>query len=134
MLFSATITILPSHNFTIHIMINYHNKIFATVDSTDTGEVSSETRFHYRHEGSIVWATYEGGSIWWGTLMAFVDNEGNLDMRYQHLNRAGEFKSGRCQSTPEILEDGRIRLHEEWQWTCDDHSTGTSVIEEVKEN
>jgi len=112
-------------------MINYHDKVFATTDSSGNGEVSGETRFHYRHEGSIVWATYKGGSIWSGTLTAFVHENGSLDMRYQHLNRAGEFKTGRCQSTPEILEDGRIRLHEEWQWTCGNHSKGTSIIEEL---
>jgi hypothetical protein len=52
-------------------------------------------------------------------------------MRYQHLNQAGTFMSGKCFSTPEILPDGRIRLHEKWQWTSGDYSSGESVIEEI---
>lgn len=33
--------------------------------------------------------------------------------------------------TPEILPDGRIRLHERWQWTNGDGSSGTSIVEEL---
>lgn len=39
--------------------------------------------------------------------------------------------TGICRSTPEILEDGRIRLHEEWIWTSGDQSSGKSIIEEI---
>jgi hypothetical protein len=39
-----------------------------------------------------------------------------------------------CTSTPEILPDGRIRLHEKWQWTVDESSEGESIVEEVKNN
>ena len=31
----------------------------------------------------------------------------------------------------ELLPDGRIRLHEKWQWTSGDLSSGESVIEEI---
>jgi hypothetical protein len=44
----------------------------------------------------------------------------------------GEFMAGECHSTPEVLPDGRIRLHERWQWTTGDRSRGESVIEEVR--
>ena len=53
------------------------------------------------------------------------------DMRYQHLNTAGELMTGVCISTPEILPDGGIRLHEKWRWTSGDLSEGSSVIEEI---
>jgi len=39
--------------------------------------------------------------------------------------------TGICTSTPEILPDGKIRLHEKWRWTSGDLSEGESVIEEV---
>ena len=38
--------------------------------------------------------------------------------------------TGICKSVPEILPNGKLRLHEAWQWTCRDHSRGTSVLEE----
>jgi hypothetical protein len=39
--------------------------------------------------------------------------------------------TGRCVSTPEILNDGRLRLHEKWHWTCSDFSEGESIVEEI---
>jgi hypothetical protein len=40
--------------------------------------------------------------------------------------------TGICISKPEILENGKIRLHEFWEWTSGDKSKGTSIIEEQK--
>ena len=39
--------------------------------------------------------------------------------------------TGRCASTPEVLADGRLRLHERWQWTCGGEEEGESTVEEV---
>lgn len=72
-----------------------------------------------------------GGAIVFGTLIAKCDKAGNLEMRYQQLNLDGNLMTGKCASTPEILADGRIRLHEKWQWTCGDFSEGESIIEEI---
>jgi hypothetical protein len=66
-----------------------------------------------------------------GLLIAKVGDDGCLDMRYQHLNTAGELMTGICRSTPELLPDGRLRMHESWQWASGDGSTGESVIEET---
>ncbi|WP_321538875.1 hypothetical protein [Flavobacterium piscinae] len=38
--------------------------------------------------------------------------------------------TGICHSKPEIMENGKIRLHETWQWTSGDYSNGESIIEE----
>lgn len=111
--------------------LNYHNRYFRSVANTANGEVSGDTTFHYRQEGQLVWASYQGGSIVFGTLIAKVDERGQLDMRYQHLNRTGELMTGRCHSTPTVLPDGRLRLDEVWQWTSGDRSQGTSAIEEI---
>ncbi|HHH49376.1 MAG TPA: n-acetylglutamate synthase [Saprospiraceae bacterium] len=112
-------------------MINYHDKKFSSIKSIGTGEVDATTIFHYRQEGNTVWATYKGGAIRMGTLLAQVDTDGKLNMIYQQLNTTGEFRTGKCISTPEILADGRIRLHEVWQWTNGDLSKGESIIEEI---
>lgn len=111
--------------------INYDNKKFASVKNYETGEVTGETVFHYHQSQGLVWAEYSGGEIVFGSLIARVYESGNLDLRYQHLNKKGELMTGICFSTPEILEDGRIRLHEKWQWTSGDLSEGNSIIEEI---
>src|SRR6476620_11035514 len=111
--------------------INYDNRCFASVSNSDSGEVSSETIFHYHQKNDLVWAEYQGGEIVFGTLIAKVLADDALEMCYQHLNMRGELMTGKCVSTPEVLTDGRIRLHEKWQWTCGDFSSGESVIEEI---
>jgi hypothetical protein len=111
--------------------MNYDNKTFRPVSNTGNGEVSNETVFHYRQTSNIVTAEYSGGSIVKGHLIALVDENGCLDMRYLQVNDKGELQTGVCHSQPEILSDGRIRLHETWQWTSGDGSAGTSIVEEV---
>lgn len=111
--------------------VQYHNKTFRAVTTAGNGEVDDRTRFHYRQQGDTVWGTYEGGAVRLGTLVATVDATGVLDMRYAHVNSAGALMTGVCRSTPEVLPDGRLRLHERWQWTSGAESGGTSIVEEV---
>lgn len=108
---------------------NYDRRYFRTVSNAPGGE----TVFHYLQEGEVVWATYKGGEVVVGTLLAKADEEGRLDMRYQQLNRRGEWRMGRWRSVPEVLADGLYRLHESGRWLTGDCSFGTSVIEEFRE-
>ena len=111
--------------------VNYDGRKFRPRSNTPNGDTSEATIFEYRHTGDIVWGTYSGGTVKFGTLVASVRGDGSLDMRYQHLDEAGTFKTGTCRSRLEVLPDGRYRLHEEWQWTSPDTSSGRSVIEEI---
>jgi hypothetical protein len=111
-------------------MINYNNKIFKPVSNTENGETSNETTFLYKQDGNILTSQYAGGKIIAGHLIGLVDNQGNIEMRYHQVNEKGELMTGICTSKPEILENGKIRLHEIWQWTSGDQSKGNSIIEE----
>ncbi len=111
--------------------INYNKRIFKSVANSESGEVTSETTFYYHQKDNYVWAEYSGGEILFGNLIAQVFEDSSLEMRYQHLNKKGELMTGKCSSTPEILASGKIRLHESWQWTSGDFSSGESVIEEI---
>lgn len=110
--------------------MNYNNKVFKPISNTDNGETSNETSFQYKQVGNIVTATYSGGKIIQGHLIGLVDSFGNIEMRYHQVNEKNELMTGICKSTPEILANGKIRLHEAWEWTSGDKSTGTSIIEE----
>ncbi len=112
-------------------MIDYNNKRFRSIENTENGEVTGDTIFHYWQEGTVVWANYKGGNITFGNLIATADRNGKLNMHYHHINSEGAMQTGVCKSTPEILQDGRIRLHESWEWTSGDLSKGESVIEEI---
>ncbi|MEX1020492.1 MAG: ACT domain-containing protein [Litorilinea sp.] len=124
--------------------INYDNRVFRAVTNSAAGEVGAATRFYYRQAGDLIWATYTGGAIRFGTLVGTVDGAGRLDFSYQHVNQQGIHMRGRCHSTPTYLPDGRLRLYEKWQWLLDPDATvsrvsgwgaaGESIIEEVIES
>ena len=111
--------------------VEYGGRRFRSVENSASGEVGPETVFEYRQDGDVVSATYEGGGVRSGVLVATADGEGNLDARYAHVNASGELMTGECRTTPEVLPDGRLRLHEEWRWTSGDGSSGRSVVEEI---
>jgi hypothetical protein len=111
--------------------MNYHDKKFRPTRNTENGETSNETLFHYKQVGNILTSEYAGGKIKYGHLIGLVDNTGKIEMRYHQVNEKGELMTGICSSTPEILSNGKIRLHESWEWTSGDKSKGESIIEEI---
>ncbi|WP_193559381.1 n-acetylglutamate synthase [Metabacillus litoralis] len=113
-------------------MIKYHNRTFVAIENSENGEVSTKTIFNYQQEGSILSATYSGGDIIKGFLIGLVEENGHLHFHYNHINKNNEIRGGQCQSVPEILSDGRIRLHEKWKWNDNEQSEGTSIVEEIK--
>ncbi len=112
-------------------MINYNNKIFRPIQNTDNGETSSDTIFHYQQIGNMLTSVYKGGKIIYGHLIGLVDDDGCIEMRYHQINDKNELMTGKCISKPEILINGKIRLHENWEWTSGDCSSGSSIIEEI---
>ena len=112
--------------------INLHNKLFSCLSNTTNGGVNADTVFHYRQNDKLVWATYQGGNIQLGTLLARIETNGNLTVNYQHINNDGDFMTGVCNTQVETLPDGSYKLHENWQWTVGDFSEGNSVLQQVE--
>lgn len=111
--------------------INYDNKVFRPSQNTENGETSEKTIFRYKQEGNILTSEYAGGRILRGHLIGLVDEEGRIEMRYHQVNIRGELMTGICFSEPEIMENGKIRLHESWVWTSEPRTKGSSILEEV---
>ena len=112
-------------------MINYNQKKFRAVSNSENGEIEPGVLFNYTQTGDVVTCNYSSSKIHYGHLLAKVDTEGRLDMRYHQINSNGEIMTGICVSTPELMPNGKIRLHEKWQWTSGDLSQGESILEEV---
>ena len=112
-------------------MINYNDRIFRSISNTENGEVSEETIFNYQQNSFLVSATYTGGGILFGHLIGLVNAIGEMEICYHHVNDEGELRTGICNSTPEVLPNGKIRLHEKWKWTNGDESEGESIVEEI---
>lgn len=113
------------------MMVSYDGRLFRSRANSAGGDVGSDTRFHYHQRDRVVWATYEGGTVLFGTLIGTCDEEGRLDLRYQHVTVERTLKTGRCRSAPELLPDGRLLVRETWEWTEGGEGRGTSEIEEI---
>ena len=138
--FSASIFVVKIRHFAMpqnvrrylkNDTMNYNDKKFRPISNTENGETSNETLFHYKQVGNMLTSEYSGGKIKFGHLIGLVDKSGTINMRYHQVNDKDELMTGMCISKPEILENGKIRLHETWEWTSGDKSKGTSIIEEL---
>jgi len=113
------------------VLINYHNKSFRPTSSSENSDTTSDTVFLYKQNGRILTSHYTGKHIIEGHLIGLVDANGVISMRYHHINTDGELMTGICTSTPEIDDNGKIKLHERWEWTSGNQSKGYSILEEI---
>jgi hypothetical protein len=111
--------------------MNYHNRKFKPVSNSENGAVSDDMTFHYQQDGKVLFCDYSGKNIVKGQLIGLVDDHGKIDMRYHQIHFDGAIMTGICASNPELMPNGKIRLHESWQWTSGDESKGTSLLEEI---
>jgi hypothetical protein len=109
--------------------MNYDNRRFRPVG----GRAGEESRVAvYRQQGDLLWGEFTGGHARRGVLTGTAAPDGRLEFGYCMVLDTGEVITGHCRSTPEILADGRIRLHEQWERFGAQASTGTSYIEEIR--
>ncbi len=94
------------------------------------GEAESPTAM-YHQDGDLVWAEFGGGRTRRGSLVGTVTPDGVLDLSYCMVLQSGDVISGRTHSTPELLDDGRIRLTEHWERYGPHAATGISYLEQV---
>ncbi len=73
--------------------------------NTENGEVDEETTFYYFQENDLFWAEYSGGDVLKGHMVGTVAENGELDFYYQHMNKDGQVRIGKCHSIPNILEN-----------------------------
>lgn len=111
--------------------ICYDGRRFISKMNSENGEVNEQTTFTYHQNGNLLWAEYRGGDILKGSLIGTVSTNGELDFVYHHMNQDMQVKTGKCHSVPTVLEDGKIKLSEKWEWTSGDCSKGESLLMEV---
>lgn len=111
--------------------INYDGRKFIPKMNSENGEMSEQTIFTYHQTGSLLWAEYSGGDILKGSLIGTVLSNGELDFVYHHMNQNMQIKTGKCHSVPTVLENGKLELSEQWEWTSGDFSKGVSLLVEV---
>lgn len=110
-------------------MIRYDGRLFRAVDLTSGSDVNADTIFSYHQRGSLLIGEYSGGDIDWGSIVGRVNADGSLKFLYHHTTKSGDLRSGECESQPERMPSGKLRLHEAWQWHGG--AAGTSILEEI---
>ena len=105
--------------------IDYNGRKFRAAGSGPDGAVAV-----YHQQGDLLWGDFSGGGVRRGSLTGVVKPDGSVDFAYTMVTE-DEVISGRCWSTPEVLADGRIRLHETFERYGEHAGRGTSVIEEI---
>ena len=94
------------------------------------GVVSEETTLTFEQVGDVVSGHYRGGSIVAGYLVGRLAHTGNLRFCYAQTDLDGHLDAGISTGKLERLDDGRLRLIEQFQWLTRPES-GTNVFEEV---
>ncbi|MFD6888489.1 hypothetical protein [Streptomyces sp. NPDC059957] len=110
-------------------MINYEGKRFRKVVDGTGAEVPAAV---YRHEGDLVWAEFAGGEVRRGSLAGVTDTDGVISFAYSMVLNDGRIVSGHSVNTPQLLDDGRIRFHEQWERYGANADSGVSYLEEVR--
>ena len=113
----------------MEMKINYRK--FKPLSNSENGEVCADMIFHYKQTGNILTYSYNGDNIIQGHLIGTVEQFGCIDISYHQVNSAGQIMTGLFKSRPEVLDNGKIRLIQEWQWTSGDKSTENSILEEI---
>lgn len=108
-------------------MIAYDGRQFrGALDPPGTGAEAV-----YRQDGDLIWADFHGGQIRRGSLNGRSAPDGTIEFGYTMVRRDGEVISGRSVNRPELLADGRVRLHETWERYGPHAELGTSMLEEI---
>ena len=111
--------------------ISFDGLTLAVVANDKDGEVGADTVFHFEQTGERIYANYSGGDIVDGHLVGTFDGE-QWDIRYTQINTDNETATGHSVGDVELLDDGRVRVKDEWEWESKP-GTGESIHEEIDE-
>jgi hypothetical protein len=106
-------------------MIDYDGRRFRRPGS-DGGAVAV-----YHQDGDVVWVEVAGGEVRRGSLTGLRGQDGTLHLGYTIVLTTGDLICGRTVNTPEVGEDGRLRLHEDWERFVPRADAGQGYLEEV---
>jgi len=110
---------------------NLNDKSFRLLENSDHGAVSDRTTFHYTQEDEIVTATYQGGGVMDGQILAKWQSEDQLEMRYHCVMNDHSLKAGQAIAKVLLNKQGLLELHLDWKWFGIQAEKGHSIYIEV---
>jgi len=108
-------------------VLDYDGRLFRAAGEGETD--GSVARYH--QDGKVLWGEFAGGQVRRGSIAGTVGPDGGLHFGYCMVLGDGDVILGRCRSRPELLDDGRIRLTEQWERYGPHAATGVSYLEEI---
>lgn len=118
---------MTTHEMTV--LLDLTGVRMRTSITADAGIVSTETELVFEQTGSIVSARYRGGSVVDGYLIGHLAGM-TMHFRYVQADAAGRIDAGVSEGRFERLQDGRLRLTEDFRWTTRP-AVGRNVFEET---
>jgi hypothetical protein len=109
--------------------VSLDGRRFRPPDDATGGDVGTDTEFEFHQDDDLIWARYSGGRVRLGFLVGTCDGA-YAEFRYTQVLTDGTTANGRSRDRIELLDDGRVRLHEAWRWESKT-GAGTSVLDEV---
>ena len=106
--------------------MNLAGMVFRAVSNSKNGHLNSETEMRFTVDDGIVVATYSGGTIVVGHVLAKRTSATELEMLYHGATRDGVQSAGTAHATFSPGSDGRLHMYLNWQWLTGDRSKGQS--------
>lgn len=110
---------------------NLNQKRFHPLSNSQHGTVNSHTIFDYTEYNGIVRATYQGGTILSGHILAQWQDDSCLKMLYHCLTIDQELKAGQATAQLSRTEDGLVCMDLEWEWLGESEGKGVSHYVEI---
>lgn len=110
---------------------NLNQKRFRPVANSKEGEVNETTIFDYTEYNGIIRATYQGGTIQSGHILAQWQSDNRISMLYHCLTTANQLKAGKAIAILSKGSDGLMEMDLVWEWLEEGAGKGLSKYKEI---
>lgn len=118
--------------------IDLDNTTFRCVSRTADGKevLDPGIKYQFQCNGSLVAAIYSGGGLEDGCILGqYYPEDGSFSGKWDHRAPGHDLRlMGDCETTPEVLPDGRVRLTRKWTYPKTEgggDNEGIDILESV---
>jgi hypothetical protein len=120
----------PSAAALAQLRARLHDRYFVPV-ANPHGVSGADTVFHYRMEGASIWATYGGGRVVRGHVVARATGPDTLETLYHSHTTDGDLLAGWSRGRVGTDAAGRTTLDFTWGWLTGAEGGGESSYVEA---